>query len=86
MIYDVDIFRLANYDLVIDTSRASADEVSGAVLGVLGAPPTLRSLSSSSIRSVLFQRQEIRRTSLTAARIEVLPACPSWTDNHRPDR
>jgi predicted cytidylate kinase len=35
-IYDVDIFRLSNYDLVVDTTRASPDEVARAVLDGLG--------------------------------------------------
>jgi predicted cytidylate kinase len=38
-IYGVDIFRLSNYDLVVDTTRADADEVARAVLDRLGAPP-----------------------------------------------
>jgi len=37
-IYGVDIFKLANYDLVVDTSTASPDEVARAVLDHLAAP------------------------------------------------
>jgi predicted cytidylate kinase len=36
-IYGVDIFKLANYDLVVDTSTASPDEVARAVLDHLAA-------------------------------------------------
>ncbi|MGO9455863.1 MAG: (d)CMP kinase [Acidimicrobiales bacterium] len=38
-IYGVDIFRLSNYDLVVDTTRAGPDEVAQAVLDSLGGPP-----------------------------------------------
>jgi predicted cytidylate kinase len=40
VMYDLDIFRLGNYDLVIDTSRASPDEVARAVLDHLASPET----------------------------------------------
>ncbi len=38
-IYGVDIFRLSNYDLVVDTTRAGPDEVAQAVLESLGGLP-----------------------------------------------
>lgn len=37
--YDVDIDRLRNYDLVVDTSRASIDEITDHVLRTLHEPP-----------------------------------------------
>lgn len=37
--YDVDIDRLRNYDLVVDTSRATVDEITAHVLRTREAPP-----------------------------------------------
>ncbi len=38
--YGVDIDRLRNYDLVVDTSEATVDEIASRVRGVLTAPPS----------------------------------------------
>ena len=51
--YDVDIDRLRNYDLVVDTSEATIDEVASRVRGVLAAPPSEPPLLCLSPRRLL---------------------------------